>query len=189
MTEADRSNVTRLLKSWSSGNKDAFDELITIVYDELHRLAHMYIVNERDGTLLDTTVLINEAYMRLVDLKELEWQDRTHFFAVSARQMRRILVDYARRRSAKKRGGSVLKVTLDEALVGNSRQDVDLLLLDEALGTLASFDERKARVVEMRFFGGMSVEETASALHVSKDTVLRDWRLAKSWLLREMSKG
>ncbi len=187
MTKASRSDVTRLLRSWGSGNKEAFDELIPIVYDELHRLAHIYIARERAEILLDTTALINEAYMRLVGLNELEWQDRSHFFAVSARQMRRILVDYARRRTAKKRGGSVLRVTLDEGLLGNNEQDVDLMMLDEALATLSTFDERKSRVVELRFFGGMSVEETAVALNVSKDTVFRDWRLAKSWLLREMS--
>jgi len=188
MTDASRSEVTRLLRSWGSGNKEAFDQLIPIVYDELHRLAHMYIAKERAEILLDTTALINEAYLRLADLNELEWQDRSHFFAVSARQMRRILVDYARRRKAQKRGGSVLRVTLDEGLLGNDERDVDLLVLDEALATLATFDERKSRVVELRFFGGLSVKETAAALSVSKDTVFRDWRLAKSWLLREMSR-
>jgi RNA polymerase sigma factor (TIGR02999 family) len=189
MCDASRTNVTRLLRSWGSGNKEAFDQLIPIVYDELHRLAHMYIARERAEILLNTTALINEAYMRLVDLNKLEWQDRSHFFAVSARQMRRILVDYARKRAAKKRGGKVLPVTLDEGLLGDGGQDVDLLQLDDALATLSTFDERKSQVVEMRFFGGMSVEETATALSVSKDTVLRDWRLAKSWLLREMSRG
>ena len=189
MCEPSGTNVTQLLRSWGSGNKEAFDQLIPIVYDELHRLAHIYIARERAEILLDTTALINEAYMRLVDLNELEWQDRSHFYAVSARQMRRILVDYARKRAAKKRGGKVLRVTLDESLLGDGGQDVDLLHLDEALATLSTFDERKSQVVEMRFFGGMSVEETATALSVSKDTVLRDWRLAKSWLLREMSRG
>jgi len=188
MSDESRPDVTRLLRSWGSGNKEAFDQLIPIVYDELHRLAHIYIAKERAEILLDTTALINEAYMRLADLNELEWQDRSHFFAMSARQMRRILVDYARRRTAQKRGGSVLRVTLDEELLGKNDRNVDLLILDEALAMLSTFDERKSQVVELRFFGGMSVEETAAVLNVSKDTVLRDWRLAKSWLLREMSR-
>jgi RNA polymerase sigma factor (TIGR02999 family) len=188
MTEEKKPEVTRLLRSWSSGNKEALDQLIPIVYDELHRLAHIYIARERQGILLNTTALINEAYLKLADLKELEWQDRTHFFAVSARQMRRILVDHARKRSSKKRGGSAIRVTLDESFAGNMQQDVDLMSLDEALEKLASFDRRKASVVELRFFGGLSVEEAAAELKVSQDTVHRDWRLAKSWLLREISR-
>jgi len=187
MAEATPSNVTQLLRAWSAGEENALEQLIPVIYDELHRLAHRYMARERAGHLLETTALINEAYLKLADIKSLDWQSRAHFFAISAQQMRRILVDYARSRNAKKRGGSAFPVTLDEASFAPAEEGVDLAALDEALLALALFDERKAKVVEMRFFGGFSVRETAGALSVSEDTVLRDWRLAKSWLLRELS--
>jgi RNA polymerase sigma factor (TIGR02999 family) len=187
MAEATPSNVTQLLRAWSAGEENALEQLIPVIYDELHRLAHRYMARERAGHLLETTALINEAYLKLADIESLDWQSRAHFYAISAQQMRRILVDYARSRNAKKRGGSAFPVTLDEASIAPAEEGVDLAALDEALFALALFDERKAKVVEMRFFGGFSVRETAGALSVSEDTVLRDWRLAKSWLLRELS--
>ncbi|MEJ2146635.1 MAG: sigma-70 family RNA polymerase sigma factor [Acidobacteriota bacterium] len=178
--------VTHLLHAWAGGDRTALDRLIPIVYSELHRLAHRYMSKERAGHALMTTELIHEAYLKLADLRSLDWQDRHHFYAISARQMRRILVDFARTRDSQKRGGDFRRVTFEEQRLGVVDEDIDLVALDEALDQLAEFDERKARVVELRFFGGLSVKETADLLRVSPDTVLRDWRLARAWLIRRI---
>ena len=181
--------VTQLLHAWSQGDQSALEKLLPLVYNELHRLARRYMVREGAGHTLQTTALVNEAYLRLVDVTGVEWQNRAHFFAVSAQVMRRILVDFARSRKYQKRGGGARRVTFDEALDVSAEQDADLVALDDAMKTLASVDERKSKVVELRFFGGLSVEETAHVLNVSPDTVMRDWKMAKVWLLREMSGG
>ena len=164
----------------------ARERLIPLVHQELHQIARRCMAGERVGNSLQATVLVNEAYVRLVDGKLVAWQDRAHFLAVSARVMRRILVDHARAKHAQKRGGDGARVTFDEALVVTDEPRQDFVALDDALEALAKFDERKSRVVELRFFGGLSVEETASVLNVSPDTVMRDWRLAKAWLQGEM---
>jgi RNA polymerase sigma factor (TIGR02999 family) len=179
-------NVTSLLLEWGHGDENALQRLIPLVHDELHRIARRHMANERAGHSLQATALVNEAYLRLIDAKGVAWNDRAHFLAVAARMMRRILVDHARARRSQKRGGNAAKVTFDEALVVASEPAGDFVALDDALQALAKFDERKSRVIEMRFFGGLSVEETASVLEVSPDTVLRDWRLAKVWLRRAM---
>lgn len=178
--------VTELLLTWSQGDESALEKLMPVVYQELRRLAHRYMRGERAAHTLQTTALVNEAYLRLVDGKQVNWQDRAHFFAVSARLMRRILVDWARSRESQKRGGTPQQVTLDEALIVSGGRGEDLVALDEALRALAKVDPRKSETVELRFFGGLSVEETAEVLKVSPDTVLRDWRLAKLWLLRQL---
>jgi len=183
------SQITSLLLAWSQGNADALDKLVPLVYQELHRLAHRYMRAERPDHTLQTTALINEVYLRLVHGTLPQWRSRAHFFAVSAQVMRRILVDFARARRYLKRGGGAHALSLEEApalLPGPSR---DFLALDDALNALAAVEPRKSRVVELRFFGGLSVEETAEVLQVSPDTVLRDWRLAKAWLRREMKKA
>jgi RNA polymerase sigma-70 factor (ECF subfamily) len=177
--------VTQLLLAWGKGDPAALEELTPVVYDELRRLARHYMSNERVGHTLQATALVNEAYMRLVDIHKVQWQNRAHFFAMSARLMRRILVDSARSRKYQKRGAGAQKVSLDERLMV-AEPGRDLVALDDALEQLAKVDERKSKVVEMRFFGGLSVEETAEALSVSVDTVMRDWKLAKAWLLREL---
>jgi RNA polymerase sigma-70 factor, ECF subfamily len=182
-----RAHVTELLLAWGSGDRAALDELVPIIHEELRRLARHQMRGERDNHTLQTTALVNEAFLRLVDLQRIRWQDRTHFLALSARLMRRILVDHARSRSYQKRGGGAANVTLDEALVASPERGIDLVALDDALEDLARVDARKSQVVELRFFGGLSVEETAEALKVSPETVTRDWRLAKVWLLREIS--
>lgn len=174
-----------MLVAWGKGDEAALDRLIPLVHHELHRIARGCMRGERAGHSLQATALVNEAYLRLVGAQHVDWQSRVHFLAVSARLMRRILVDFARSRQYQKRGGGAQKVTLDEALIV-AEPGHDLVALDDALEALAKVDDRKARVVEMRFFGGLSVEETASALKVSSDTVMRDWRLAKAWLLREL---
>jgi RNA polymerase sigma factor (TIGR02999 family) len=189
MTRTSPQEVSLLLHAWRGGDKAALDKLMPLVYNELHRLAHHYMVRERAGRTLQTTALVNEAYLRLVDLKRIDWQDRAHFFAIAASFMRRDLVDFARSRGYQKRGGDALKVSLDEALFVSPEQGADLVKLDEALSALADFDERKAKVVELRFFGGMTEDETAEVLHVSRETVKRDWRLAKVWLLCELTDG
>ena len=178
--------VTGLLLEWGRGDEAALERLIPLVHHELHRLARRCMAGEREGHSLQATALVNEAYIRLVDGKAVRWQDRAHFLAVSARVMRRILVDHARARRTRKRGGDGARVTFDEDLVVTAEPRQDVIALDDALAALAKFDERKSRVVEMRFFGGLSVEETASVLDVSRDTVLRDWRLARAWLLAEI---
>ena len=177
--------VTQLLLAWGKGDPAALEELTPVVYDELRRLARHYMSNERVGHTLQATALVNEAYMRLVDIHKVQWQNRAHFFAMSARLMRRILVDSARSRNYQKRGAGAQKVSLDERLMV-AEPGRDLVALDDALEQLAKVDERKSKVVEMRFFGGLSVEETAEVLDVSRDTVKRDWRLAKLWLLRKL---
>jgi RNA polymerase sigma-70 factor, ECF subfamily len=179
--------ITQLLQAWSSGDRVALDRLIPLVYDELHRLAHGYMRREHAGHLLQTTALVNEAYLALIDTDKVNWHDRTHFFAIAARLMRRILVHSARARDAQKRGGKIRRVSLSDSVVFASNPDADLIELDDALTSLAELDERKARVVELRFFGGMTLEEAAEELKVSADTVWHDWDLAKTWLYREMS--
>ena len=179
--------VTQLLLAWSQGEEEsALEKLMPVVYQELERLAHRYMGGERAAHTLQDNGLVNEAYLRLIDGKQVNWRNRAHFFAVSARLMRRILVDWARSRQSRKRGGNPQRVTLDEALMVTREHGEDLVALDDALKVLAEVDPRKSQVVEMRFFGGLSVEETAEVLKVSPDTILRDWRLAKLWLLREL---
>jgi RNA polymerase sigma-70 factor, ECF subfamily len=182
-------DVTRLLRAWSQGDEDALQKLIPVVYQELRRLAHRYMNRERADHTLETTALVHEAYQRLIDTPQVGWQDRTHFLAVCAQLMRRILVDHARSRRYLKRGGGIRLVPLDEALVAARDRGRDLVALDEALTALAAIDSRKSRVVELRFFGGLTMDETAAVLHVSPDTVLRDWKLAKVWLLHELAGG
>jgi RNA polymerase sigma factor (TIGR02999 family) len=184
----DPGTVTGLLIAWRGGNEAALEELVPLVHDELRRIARGCMRGERAGHTMQATALVNEAYLRLLGAQKVDWQDRIHFLAVSARLMRRVLVDMARAKKYQKRGGGAEAVTLDEALVV-VEPGRDLVALDEALDGLAKMDERKARVVEMRFFGGLTVEETAAALSVSPDTVMRDWRLAKAWLLRELRGG
>ena len=181
------SPVTQLLRAWSSGDQSALEQLIPLVEAELRRLARIYMARERIGHTLQTTALVNEAFVRLVDARQLPWQDRAHFLGIAARLMRRVLVDHARARGMKKRGAGAYTLPLDEGMAVSPAPNVDLLMLDRALKALAAVDERKCHVIEMRFFGGMTVEETAAALDVSPDTVKRDWRLAKLWLLREMA--
>ena len=180
--------ITRLLVAWSDGDESALAELTPLVYEELHRLAHHYMSHERDGHTLQSTALVNEAYVRLIDWKNVRWQNRAHFFAVSAQLMRRILVDFARARGYQKRGGGTHTVALDEAALVGTEKGADLVALDEALGSLAELDERQSKVVELRFFGGLSLEETAEVLKVSTGTVRRDWSLARAWLHRELTK-
>jgi RNA polymerase sigma-70 factor (ECF subfamily) len=178
--------VTGLLRAWSDGSEAALEELLPLVEAELRRLARIYMARERRGHTLQVTALVNEAFVRLVDAKGLRWQDRSHFLGISARLMRRVLVDHARARGYQKRGGGAQQVTLADALLVAPERTVDVIDLDRALEALAVVDARKARVVELRFFGGLSVEETAEVLHVSNDTIKRDWRLAKLWLLRKL---
>ena len=177
--------VTEFLRAWSDGNRAALDRLTPIVYDELHRLARRYMKGERPGHSLQTTALVNEAYMRLVDYKRMNWQNRAHFFAVSAQLMRRILVEHARRHNLK-RGGGLQHVSLDDTATVGSERAADLVALDDAMNLLGKLDPRKVQVVEMRFFGGLSVEETAEVMKVSAATVMRDWSTAKAWLYREL---
>jgi RNA polymerase sigma factor (TIGR02999 family) len=179
--------VTELLLSWRAGDDGALAQLVPLVFDELRRLARRHMRSERAGHVLQTTALVNEAYVRLIDLSRVQWQDRAHFFAMASRLMRRILVDFARAGAAKKRGGDHHIVPLEPDLVIGEAPDADLVALDDALNALAKVDERKSRVVEMRFFGGLSIDETAESLGVSPETVARDWRMAKLWLLRELS--
>ena len=178
--------VTELLRAWSDGDDGALEELMPLVEVELRRLARGYMARERPNHTLQPTALVNEAFVRLTDARQVRWQDRAHFLCISARLMRRVLVDYARRRGFSKRGGGVQRVTLHEALVTSEDPGLDVVALDRALEALAKVDLRKSRIVELRFFGGLSVEETAEVLQVSADTVKRDWRLAKLWLLREL---
>jgi len=183
--DAAHGDITALLKAWSDGNQAALEKLTPIVYKELHRLAGRYMKGERPGHSLQTTALVNEAYMRLVDYKRMKWQNRAHFFAVSAQLIRRILVEHARRRNLK-RGAGFRHISLDDVAVTGSGRSSDLVALDDAMTALARMDPRKERVVEMRFFGGLSVEETAEVLKVSTVTVMRDWSTAKAWLYREL---
>jgi RNA polymerase sigma-70 factor (ECF subfamily) len=179
--------VTELLQAWSHGKREAFDKLAPIVYNELRRLARCYMANERKSHTLQPTALVHEAYMRLADFRSLEWKSRVHFFAMSAQVMRRVLVDFARSRESRKRGRSHERLDLEACANLGQQHDAALIALDDALTTLASADARKCQVVEMKFFGGLSTEEIAASLDVSPETVLRDWKLAKLWLLRELS--
>lgn len=181
--------VTSLLLAWSQGEQSALARLIPLVYAQLRQLAHRYMDRERPGHTLQTTALVNEAYLRLIDSSRVEWQDRAHFFAISAQLMRRILVDSARSRRYLKRGGKARQVSFDEALKISEEESPDLVALDEALTSLGSMDARKGKVVELRFFGGLTVEESAKVLKVSPETVMRDWKLAKAWLLRALGGG
>jgi len=180
--------ITQLLLAWNEGDDQALDRLMPLVHDELHLLAHRYMAGERTGHPLQTTALVNEAYLRLIDSSRVRWQNRAHFFAVSAQLMRRILVDAARSRRKLKRGGDAIHVSLDEALSVSNEPAAAVIALDEALTALAAFDVRKSKVVELRFFGGLSVDETAEVLNVSVMTVMRDWSFAKAWLLRELER-
>ena len=181
--------ITQLLRAWQEGDPEALERLTPLVYSELHRVAQQVMQRENRGNSLQATALVHEAYLRLVNVADVNWQDRAHFFAVSARMMRRIVVDAARARAADKRGGGAVKVDLDESTDFASGPDPALIALDDALESLARFDARKAHVVEMRFFGGLSVEESAAVLKISPESVMRDWKLARAWLMREMSDG
>jgi len=187
VTAPSANEVTLLLLAWGDGDEAAFQRLVPLVHGELRRLAQWHMHAERAGHTLQATALVNEAYLRLIDVRKVQWQNRTHFFAMSARLMRRILVDFARSRHYQKRGGGAAKVTLDNALEISDEKSDTLIALDDALAALAVVDARKSQVVEMRFFGGLSVAETAEALHVSPETVMRDWRMAKLWLHRELN--
>jgi len=187
MTGPSGSEITQLLRAWNGGDESALEKLMPIVYAELHRMARRYMAHESPDHTLQTSALVNEAYLRLVDAANANWQNRVHFFAVSAQAMRRILVDWARSRQALKRGGQLRPLRLDDALAVTQEQPVDLVALDDALKALAALDPRKSQVVELHFFGGLDLEETAEVLKVSSDTVLRDWKLAKSWLRCELS--
>ena len=186
-TSVSRHDVTRLLHAWAVGHEAALQQLMPLVYDELHRLARRYMAGEQPGQTLQTTALVHEVYLRLVDVKNVNWQDRAHFYALCARLMRRILIDFARSRTYQKRGGGAAHVDLDEAATVSAVVGDELLAVDHALEQLAALDSRKGQVVELRFFGGLTIEETALALRVSPETVMRDWRLAKAWLTRELS--
>lgn len=179
--------VTQLLVAWSEGDAAARDQLMPLVYEELRKLAHRYMGRERVGHTLQTSGLVNEAYLRLIDQSQVQWQNRAHFFGIAAQMMRRILVDYARSRHYAKRGGGARQVSLDEAAIVSEERAAEVVALDDALKGLAEMDERKSRIVELRFFGGLSIEETAEVLAVSPGTVMRDWTLAKAWLRREMT--
>lgn len=189
-SEEKRQNITGILRQWSSGKQDALDELMPLVYEELHRKASQYLRRERANHTLQTTALINEAYLKLIDQKDVNWESRTHFFAIAAQAMRRILVDYAKTRNREKRGGAAENLPLEEALQvqGKEEHPVDLIALDKALTKLAEMDEQQARVVELRYFADLSLEATAEALHISRATAARDWSVAKAWLLRELSR-
>jgi len=187
MTQASREEVTGMLQAWSEGDQAALEKLMPLVYAELHRLAKRYMGREHAGHTLQTSALVNEAYLRLVDARGVHWQNRTHFFAVSAQIMRRILVDFARAKQNLKRGGGARQVTLDEGLVVSPERGADLLALDEALKGLAVLNSRQAQVVELRYFGGLNEEEVAEVLKVSSRTVRNDWSLARAWLYRELN--
>lgn len=181
--------ITQLLVAWNNGDAVALDQLMPLVHTELHRIARRYMAAERPGHILQTTALINEAYLRLIDWKNVEWQNRAHFFGLAAQVMRHILVDFARAQAREKRGGGGLKVSLSKAADIDTEQSADLVALDDALRALEKLDPRQARVVELRFFAGLSLEETGEALKVSVGTVRRDWSLAEAWLYRELSEG
>jgi RNA polymerase sigma-70 factor (ECF subfamily) len=188
MSPAPPEEITGLLKAWADGEPAALDRLTPLVYAELRRMARRYMAKEREGNTLQTTALVNEAFLRLVEVDNVRWQDRAHFFAVSAQMMRRILVDAARARGSEKRGGAAVKVDLNESIDAVQDRGSELVALDDALDALAKLDPRKAKVVEMRFFGGLSAEETAAVLKISAQSVLRDWKIARAWLMREMKR-
>jgi len=181
--------ITQLLRAWGAGNQVALDRLTPLVYDELRRMARRYMRREREGHTLQTTALVNEAYLRLIDVTHMNWQDRAHFFAVSAQMMRRILVDAARARASSKRGGQAVPAELEEIPDLSSGRDREIVAIDDALKTLGEMDPRKAKVIELRFFGGLSVEETAVVLKISPQSVMRDWKLAKAWMMRELTRS
>ncbi len=185
--ESEAHQVTKLLEQWSGGDEAALERLMPLVHDELHRLAHQHMRRENPGHILQTSALINEAYLRLVDQPRIAWQDRAHFFGIAARLMRRILVDDARKRNSDKRGGSMIQVPLDEATATVEQQAANVTALDDALQKLEIIDARHGQIVELRFFGGLSIEETAKVLKVSPGTVMRDWTFARAWLRSEMS--
>jgi RNA polymerase sigma-70 factor (ECF subfamily) len=188
MNPASHPEITGLLKAWADGDNAALERLTPLVYEELRRIARRYMAKERAGNSMQATALVNEAFLRLVEIDKVRWQDRAHFFAVSAQMMRRILVDAARARGSEKRGGAVVKVDLNESIDAMPDRGSELVALDEALNALAQLDPRKAKVVEMRFFGGLSVDETAEVLKISGQSVMRDWKLARVWLMREMGR-
>ena len=188
MSPARSAEITGLLRAWSAGDQAARDQLVPLIYGELRCMARRYTERERPGQTLQATALVNEAYLRLMGTKDIRWQDRAHFFAVSAQIMRRILVDAARARATRKRGSGIIPLNLNESIDAVPDRAGELIALDEALSALAKFDPRKVRVVEMRFFVGLSVEETAEVLKISPQSVMRDWKLARSWLLRELSR-
>jgi RNA polymerase sigma factor (TIGR02999 family) len=179
-------HVTQLLQAWGAGDQGALEQLMPLVYNELHRLAQRYMASEQTGHPLQTTALVHEVYLRLVGIQNLDWQNRSHFYALCARLMRRILIDFARSQNYQKRGGQFAHIELEEAATVSAVVGAELLAVDEALKALAEVDTRKSEVIELRFFGGLTVEETAAALDVSPETVMRDWKLAKAWLLREL---
>jgi RNA polymerase sigma-70 factor (ECF subfamily) len=181
--------VTRLLKEWSEGDETALEQLMPLVYGELHRLAHQHMRHEKAGHILQTSALINEAYLRLVDEPQIHWQNRAHFFGIAARLMRRILVDEARKRNSAKRGGAAIQVSLNEATSVAQEQAANVVALDDALKNLEAIDSRQSEIVELRFFGGLSIEETADVLKVSTGTVMRDWTFARAWLRNEMGQA
>lgn len=183
------SEVTGLLRAWGRGDEEALQKLMPLVYEQLHAAASRYMAGERPGHTLQTTALIHETYLRLVDVRQIKWQNRAHFLAMCAQLMRRILIDFARTRAYQKRGGAAPHVNFDEAMLVTAQPDFNLVALDDALNRLAEFDERKSKVVELRFFGGLGVKETAEVMKVSADTVMRDWKVAKVWLLRELRGG
>lgn len=186
MASPETQDLTELLRAWSDGDEAALDRLAPLVHAELHRLARRYMSGEREDHVLQTSALINEAYLRLIDWKAVRWQNRAHFFGVAAQLMRRILVDFARRRPRVEKGVEARHISLDEALTISSEKEPDLIALDEALKSLAEVDERKSRIVELRFFGGLSVDETAEVLTIAPITVMREWNKAKAWLFREL---
>ncbi len=181
--------ITGLLRAWRNGDEAALNELVPLVHAELQRLAHLHLARERQGHTLQTGALVNEAYLRLIDARGIDWQDRAHFFAVSAKIMRQVLMQYARARLARKRGGTALKVEYDDAAIPSPERDADLIALDDALNALAKSDPREASIVEMRFFGGLSEAEAAHVLGISDRTVRREWDHARAWLLRELKRG
>jgi RNA polymerase sigma-70 factor, ECF subfamily len=189
MAESKTSETTRFLRDWAKGDRAALDQLTPRVYRELRRIAGHFMQNERAGRTVQTTALVHEAYLKLIEVDNVDWQHRAHFFAISAQIMRHILLDAARKRGTAKRGGNLPRVNLDEVPDFSSGRSAELLSVDQALNSLAKVDPRKAQIIELRFFGGLTVEETAAVLKVSGDTVLRDWRLARAWLLAELGQG
>lgn len=189
MSSVSSREVTGLLQAWGRGDEQALQKLMPLVYEQLHAAARRHMVRERPGHTLQTTALIHETYLRLVDVRQVNWQNRAHFLAICAQLMRRILIDFARSRNYQKRGGAAPRVSFDEGLAVTAQPDVNLVAVDDALQRLAQIDERKARVVELRFFGGLGVKETAEVMKVSPETVMRDWKMAKVWLLRELRGG
>jgi RNA polymerase sigma factor (TIGR02999 family) len=189
MSDVRSGEVTALLIEWRDGSRQAFEKLVPVVHEELRRIARRHMAGERPNHTLQATALVNEVYLRLVDIRRVQWQDRAHFFAMAARLMRRVLVDSARARKNQKRGGALHRVTLDLNLIAANEDPHDLIAIDQALEALATQYERKSQVVELRFFGGLSVEETAEVLEVSEETIMRDWKFAKNWLLRELSRS